>query len=95
MHAENGCETRIGALAKMSKREAASDSGPETVEDVCSFIGGICPKMYRENAMTKIRENEIDGEVGTLVSVRLAVFLLTAAGFVVCFSAGCVVCVRP
>mmetsp|Transcript_26180 Transcript_26180/g.43819 ORF Transcript_26180/g.43819 Transcript_26180/m.43819 type:complete len:281 (+) Transcript_26180:161-1003(+) len=47
----------------MSKREAASASGVETVEDVCSFIGGICPEMYRENAMMKIRENEIDGKV--------------------------------
>lgn len=41
-------------------------SRPETVEDVCAFVGGICPEMYSENAITKIRENEINGEVGTI-----------------------------
>ena len=52
----------------MSKRGAASALeivGRETVEDVCTFVGSMpMSEMYRQSMIKKIREEEIDGEVG-------------------------------
>eukprot|EP00959_Pyramimonas_sp_CCMP1952_P063416 1325167-Pyramimonas_sp.AAC.1 len=47
----------------MSKRKASA-MGLESVDEVVELMREICPEEYQEEVMSKIRENDIDGEVG-------------------------------
>eukprot|EP00959_Pyramimonas_sp_CCMP1952_P459754 9478764-Pyramimonas_sp.AAC.2 len=50
----------------MSKRKALSTSrGYETTDEVCELMKQICPEVYLQEAIRRIREEAIEGEVGS------------------------------